>query len=36
LIEAVATRFLVIERGGLREIEGPQSFYDSLMGGHLS
>jgi len=36
LIEAVATRFLVIERGRLREIEGPQSFYDSLTGGHLS
>jgi ATP-binding cassette, subfamily F, member 3 len=36
LIEAVATRFLVIERGRLREIEGPQSFYDSLMGGDLS
>jgi len=36
LIEAVATRFLVIDRGRLREIEGPQSFYDSLMGGHLS
>ena len=26
LIEAVATRFLVIDRGRLREIEGPQSF----------
>jgi ATPase subunit of ABC transporter with duplicated ATPase domains len=36
LIEAVANRFFRIERGRLIEIEGPQSFYDSLMadGGH--
>jgi ATPase subunit of ABC transporter with duplicated ATPase domains len=31
LIEAVANRFFRIERGKLLEIEGPQSFYDSLM-----
>ena len=31
LIEAVANRFLWIDHGRLREIEGPQDFYDSLM-----
>ena len=31
LVEAVANRFFRIERGRLVEIEGPQSFYDSLM-----
>ncbi len=36
LIEAVATRFLVIDRGKLREIEGPQPFYDSLIGGQVA
>jgi ATP-binding cassette subfamily F protein 3 len=36
LIEAVANRFLVIERGRLKEIEGPQQFYDSLLSGRLS
>ncbi|HEX4569640.1 MAG TPA: ABC-F family ATP-binding cassette domain-containing protein [Dongiaceae bacterium] len=33
LIGAVATRFLVIERGRLKEVEGPDGFYDSLMAG---
>jgi len=33
LIEAVASRFLVIERGGLKEVEGPEIFYDSLLAG---
>jgi ATPase subunit of ABC transporter with duplicated ATPase domains len=36
LIAAVATRFAVIDRGRLREVEGPDPFYDSLGGDRLS
>ena len=31
LVAAVANRFFAIERGKLREIEGPEPFYDSLL-----
>jgi ATPase subunit of ABC transporter with duplicated ATPase domains len=31
LVAAVANRFFAIERGRLREIEGPEPFYDSLL-----
>jgi ATP-binding cassette, subfamily F, member 3 len=36
LIEAVATRFLVIDRGRLKDVDGPQDFYDSLMAEQLA
>ena len=31
LVAAVANRFFAIERGRLKEIEGPEAFYDSLL-----
>ncbi len=31
LVAAVANRFSVIERGRLREVDGPEPFYDSLL-----
>jgi hypothetical protein len=30
-VAAVANRFSVIERGRLREVDGPEPFYDSLL-----
>jgi ATPase subunit of ABC transporter with duplicated ATPase domains len=31
LVAAAANRFSVIERGRLREVDGPEPFYDSLL-----
>ena len=33
LVAAVANRFFAIERGRLREVEGPEPFYQSLIAG---
>jgi ATPase subunit of ABC transporter with duplicated ATPase domains len=33
LVAAVANRFFVIERSRLKEVDGPEPFYDSLLAG---
>jgi ATPase subunit of ABC transporter with duplicated ATPase domains len=31
-VKAIGTRFLLIDKGRLREIDGPKAFYESMQG----
>jgi len=31
-VKTIGTRFLLIEKGRMREIDGPEGFYESVVG----